>query len=209
MPFKSLLLLLLGCSGTLAAPSLTGLESHDLEFPYYQGVNSLLEPYPAAPNIYLTKTIAVTSGTNVVSATVTLSNISGDTVHKGSLQIIEGTGILAGTYAESTGVLTITGSDTAANYQSTLRAIVYRPAKEYALQDNPNEHVKRVSFQVANGDTPATSGVVTRNINLSTCETAYNDLDPGERTHSFFKKGGSNFCFCHRCDNSLEGVIIQ
>ena len=67
----------------------------------------------------------------------------------------------------ATGVLTLTGSTTAANYQTALRAVTYRNSSE-----NPSTLTRTVAFRVQDGPNPANlSNTQSRNINV----TAVND----------------------------------
>ncbi|HEX2087669.1 MAG TPA: Ig-like domain-containing protein, partial [Solirubrobacteraceae bacterium] len=73
---------------------------------------------------------------------------------------------ISGAYNDSTGVLTLTGTDTLANYQAALRSVTYEN-----VNDNPSGS-KTVSFQVDDGGAVDNlSNVPTRDINL----TAAND----------------------------------
>ncbi len=74
---------------------------------------------------------------------------------------------ITGTYNAATGVLTLTGSTTAANYQTALRAVTYRNSSE-----NPSALTRTVAFRVQDGPNPANlSNTQSRNINV----TAVND----------------------------------
>ena len=66
-------------------------------------------------------------GTNIVSATITLTNAqAGDLLASGLLPV----GITASGYDVETGVLTLTGSATLASYQTALRSIVFSTGGE-------------------------------------------------------------------------------
>ncbi|WP_180268988.1 beta strand repeat-containing protein, partial [Nostoc linckia] len=71
---------------------------------------------------------------------------------------------ISGSYNSSTGVLTLTGSSTVANYQTALRSITYSNSS-----DNPTTTPRTISFLVNDGSSNSTA--VTRNINI----TAVND----------------------------------
>nr|MDZ8003096.1 hypothetical protein [Nostoc sp. DedSLP05] len=98
---------------------------------------------------------------NLVSATVSIS--SGFVSSEDILKFTNQNGII-GNYNSSTGVLTLTGTATVANYQTALRSITYNNSSE-----NPTTTPRSISFIVNDGT--ANSTAVTRNINV----TAVND----------------------------------
>ncbi|WP_224742344.1 beta strand repeat-containing protein, partial [Cysteiniphilum sp. SYW-8] len=108
-------------------------------------------------------TIAISDvdDTNLESATITISNnyVNGEDV----LAFIN-TANITGSFNAGTGVLTLTGSDTAANYQAALRSVTYQNTS-----DNPSTLARTVSFVVNDGD--VNSSAVTSTINV----TAVND----------------------------------
>ena len=68
---------------------------------------------------------------------------------------------ITGTYSASTGVLTLTGTASLANYQAALRSV------EFSTQDTAGSPAARtVSFKVTDS-TSATSNTATRNITVS------------------------------------------
>ena len=83
--------------------------------------------------------------TNLVSATVSISNLL-DGAFESLAANTAGTSILAG-YNNGSGVLTLSGSDSTANYQAVLRTVTYLNASTA-----PNETARVVSF-VANDGT--------------------------------------------------------
>lgn len=68
---------------------------------------------------------------------------------------------ISGSYNSSTGVLTLTGSTTTANYQAALRNITYRNTDN----TSPTATTREISFIVYDWDDA--SGVVTRNIDIA------------------------------------------
>jgi Bacterial cadherin-like domain len=98
---------------------------------------------------------------NLVSATIRIT--SGFVSGQDTLAFINQNEI-TGSYDSSTGVLTLTGSSSVANYQTALRSITYTNSS-----DNPSLTSRTVSFIVNDGT--VSSEVVTRNINI----TAVND----------------------------------
>ncbi|QMS87343.1 cadherin-like domain-containing protein [Nostoc edaphicum CCNP1411] len=110
-------------------------------------------------------TISDVDSSNLSSATVSIT--SGFVSAQDILAFSEQDGIM-GNYNSSTGVLTLTGSATVANYQTALRSITYTNSS-----DNPSTTPRTVSFVVNDGT--ANSTAVTRNINI----TAVNDVPVG------------------------------
>ena len=56
---------------------------------------------------------------------------------------------ITGSYNAGTGVLTLTGTTTVANYQAALRSVTYANTS-----DNPSAPTRTISFQVNDGDAP-------------------------------------------------------
>ncbi|MEH2060844.1 MAG: cadherin-like domain-containing protein [Nostoc sp.] len=102
-------------------------------------------------------TISITSGFASTQDTLTFTNQNG----------------ITGSYNSSTGILTLTGSDTVANYQTALRTITYTNSS-----DNPTVTPRTISFLVNDGSNDSTA--VTRNINI----TAVNDAPVATATNS-------------------------
>ncbi|MBN3922907.1 cadherin-like domain-containing protein [Nostoc sp. NMS4] len=115
-------------------------------------------------------TVSDTDSPNLASATVSIT--SGFASAQDTLAFTNQNGI-TGSYNSSTGVLTLTGSSTVANYQTALRSITYNNSS-----DNPSTTPRTVSFVVNDGT--ANSTVVTRNINI----TAVNDAPVATATNS-------------------------
>ncbi|MDZ8082174.1 MAG: putative Ig domain-containing protein [Nostoc sp. DcaGUA01] len=114
--------------------------------------------------------VADTDSPNLVSATVSISSgfVSGQDI----LAFTNQNGII-GSYNSSTGVLTLTGTSTVANYQTALRSITYSNSSE-----NPTTTPRTISFLVNDGT--ANSSAATRNINI----TAVNDAPVTTGTNS-------------------------
>ncbi|MFS0517930.1 beta strand repeat-containing protein, partial [Nostoc sp. UIC 10607] len=106
-------------------------------------------------------TVSDADSPNLSSATVSIT--SGFVSTQDILAFTNQNGI-TGSYNSSTGILTLTGSSTVANYQTALRSITYTNTS-----DNPSTTPRTVSFLVNDGT--ANSTTVTRNINI----TAVND----------------------------------
>ncbi|OYE03115.1 beta strand repeat-containing protein [Nostoc sp. 'Peltigera membranacea cyanobiont' 232] len=115
-------------------------------------------------------TVSDTDSPNLASATVTIT--SGFVSAQDILTFINQNGII-GSYNNNTGVLTLTGSSSVANYQTALQSITYTNSSE-----NPNTTPRTVSFVVDDGT--ASSTALTRNINI----TAVNDAPVATATNS-------------------------
>ncbi|MEH2135616.1 beta strand repeat-containing protein [Nostoc sp.] len=115
-------------------------------------------------------TVSDTDSPNLASATVSIS--SGFVSAQDILAFTDQNGI-TGSYNSSTGVLTLTGSSSVANYQTALRSITYTNSS-----DNPDTTPRTVSFIVNDGT--ASSTALTRNINV----TAVNDVPVATGTNA-------------------------
>ncbi len=76
-----------------------------------------------------------------------------------SLNFVDQNGI-SGSYSSSTGILTLTGSASVANYQTALRSITYSNSSE-----DPDTTTRTVSFTVSDGSGSSTAA--TRNVTVS------------------------------------------
>jgi hypothetical protein len=144
-----------------------------------------IEPTPLA----YTEDDAATAVTSSLTVTDPDSNSTGATVTIGAnlaaaedvLSFTDQLGI-SGTYNAATGVLTLTGSAPAADYQTALRAVRYRNASQ-----NPSTLTRTVSFQLQDGAAPGNlSNVQSRNVTV----TAVNDV-PVADDETFSGAGGA------------------
>jgi hypothetical protein len=106
-------------------------------------------------------TISDVDSVNLANATISIT--SGFVSSQDILSFTNQNGI-TGSYNSTTGVLSLTGNTTLANYQTALRSITYSNSS-----DNPNTTTRTISFQVNDGS--LNSSLKTRNINI----TAVND----------------------------------
>ena len=106
-------------------------------------------------------TISDVDSVNLASATISIT--SGFVSSQDILSFTNQNGI-TGSYNSTTGVLSLTGNTTLANYQTALRSITYRNSS-----DNPTTTTRTISFRVNDGS--LNSSLKTRNINI----TAVND----------------------------------
>ncbi|MGH3190918.1 MAG: cadherin-like domain-containing protein, partial [Streptosporangiaceae bacterium] len=133
------------------APVLANIESSTLQ--YFAGTP------PAA--ITSTLTVSDASSTTLASATVKIT--AGLSAANDSLGFTNASGI-TGSYNSSTGVLTLTGAASVANYQAALRSVTYKNSDALTTPGN-----RTVSFQVNDGAAANNlSNVVSRTIAVAT-----------------------------------------
>ncbi|MFO1304131.1 MAG: IPTL-CTERM sorting domain-containing protein [Burkholderiales bacterium] len=131
------------------APVLANIEPAALTYPV------------SSPPVSITSTLTVTDAdsTNLVGATVQLT---AGCVPADDVLSFANTASISGTYSAATCLMTLTGSDTPANYQAALRNVQY-------ANNNPATSVtpRTASFR-ANDGSPSNnlSNIVTRNINV-------------------------------------------
>ncbi|MEQ1635602.1 MAG: DUF4347 domain-containing protein [Methylococcales bacterium] len=122
-------------------------------------------------------TLSDVDSTHMASATVSIS--SGYVNGQDTLAFTNQNGI-TGSWNASTGVLTLSGSATVANYQSALRSIAY-----FNSSSNPSLATRTLSFFVNDG--LANSSIATRNISLSAMasNSTPSNTTPGAQTTSY------------------------
>jgi hypothetical protein len=115
-------------------------------------------------------TLTVTDGddTNIESATISLTGgfVSGEDV-----LAFTNTGTITGSYNPGTGVLTLMGTDTLANYEAALESLTY----ENTNTSNPNTGARTVSWVVNDGTT--SSAAVTSTITVAAVNDAPTTTD--------------------------------
>ena len=115
------------------------------------------------PAVAVTSTLSVSDpdDTNLAGATVKIS--AGFVSGEDSLSFINQNGI-TGSFASSTGVLTLTGSASVADYQAALRSVTYSDPNG----TNPTTGTRTISFQADDGHTTSNLGnIVTRDITVN------------------------------------------
>src|SRR5205823_52761 len=137
------------------------------------------------PATVITSTLTVSDvdSANLTGATVTLS--SGYHSAEDVLSFTD-TATITGSWDSTTGVLTLSGTDTLAHYQAALRSVKYSNTS-----DNPSSATRTASFQVDDGSSVNNlSNVATRNItvtpvndapvlaNIETTALGYTENDP-------------------------------
>lgn len=142
----------------------------------------------AATAINATLTVTDIDSAMLTGATVSISAgfVSGEDV----LGFVNQSGI-TGTYDPSSGVLTLTGTASLADYQAALRSVTYRNSS-----DAPAEAARTISFQVDDG--AASSAAATTTINV----TAVNDAPTATTT------GGSTAFIEEQAAVVVDGSII-
>ncbi|QCJ85430.1 beta strand repeat-containing protein [Bradyrhizobium sp. WBAH23] len=113
--------------------------------------------------------------TNLTGATVSITGnfASGQDV----LGFTDQNGI-TGSYNASTGVLTLTGSSSVANYQAALRSVTYSNSG-----DNPSGATRTISYQVDDGQTVShASNIVTSTVTVIPVNDAPVNTVPGAQT---------------------------
>ena len=81
------------------------------------------------------------------------------------MRIFVDTANITGSWNAATGTLTLTGTDTLANYQAALRNVSFENTS-----DDPNNSTRTVSFKLNDGDTDGNT--VTRDINITAVDDA-------------------------------------
>ena len=107
-----------------------------------------------ATAITATITASDVDNTNLAGATI---QITGNYQNGQDVLSFTNTANITGSWNAATGTLTLSGSDTVANYQAALRAVKYQNTS-----DNPSGPTRTVSFKVNDGT--ADSNALTRNI---------------------------------------------
>ena len=103
-------------------------------------------------------TVADVDNTTLTGATI---SISAGYLNTEDVLAFTNTPNITGTWNATTGILTLTGTTTLANYQSAIRSITYQNTNN----NNPSTTTRTVSFQVNDG--AALSNIVVRNINVT------------------------------------------
>ena len=110
-------------------------------------------PLPYAPNAVATTTTSTLTLADVDSATLTGATVQITGYQAGDVLAFTDTPNITGVYAN--GTLTLSGSDTVANYQAALRSVTYASTSQ-------SPAARTVSFQVTDGTDP--SNIVSRTI---------------------------------------------
>ncbi|WP_345530972.1 putative Ig domain-containing protein [Viridibacterium curvum] len=112
---------------------------------------------------------------------------------------------ITGSWNATTGVLTLSGTTTVANYQTALRSITYQNTS-----DNPSTSTRTVTFTVNDG---STTGSNTRNISVSSVNDAPINSVPGsqstnEDTSLIFSSGNGNLISISDADAASSSMQV-
>jgi len=133
------------------APVLANIESSTLNY------------YAGTPPVPITSSLTVSDASSTTLASATVSITAGLASSDDSLGFTGQNGI-TGSYDASTGVLTLTGTASLADYQAALRSVTYKDANALTAAGN-----RTISFQVNDGAAASNlSNVVTRTIAVAT-----------------------------------------
>ena len=178
-----------------SAPTLANAESSALSFT--EG--------GSATAITSALTVADSDDTNIESATV---QITGNLDNSEDVLAFTTQNGITGTFTSSTGLLTLSGSATLANYQTALRSVTYQNTDT----DNPSTSQRTVTFKVNDGDSD--SNTQTRTIDV----TRVNDapvLASAETSALSFTEGGSATAITSALtvsdvdDTNIESATVQ
>ena len=131
-------------------------------------------------------TVTDADSANLVGATVAIT--SGFVGAQDTLAFVNQNGI-TGNYNSGTGVLTLTGSSSVANYQTALRSVTYQNSS-----DNPTAS-RTVTFIVNDGSstsTPATRGIAINAVNDAPVNTVPGGQGTNQNTPLTFSSGNGN-----------------
>lgn len=128
------------------APVISGAEARRLKHHHHRHHGG--EPSVVQPNL----TLSVVGSTTLTGATVTINNYHSG---KDTLAFTK-VGTITGTFDSTTGILTLTGSDTVANYQAALRSVTFDTSARHGTRD--------ISMVVSNGST--NSFVIDRKVRI-------------------------------------------
>ncbi len=122
--------------------------------PVISGLETIAVPYaPLADATAITSTLQLSDADNTTLEGATV-RISGN-YRSGDLLQFTDTGTITGSFNAATGTLTLTGTDTVANYQAALQSITY-------VSTSTDPATRTISFQVTDGT--AASLVATRQL---------------------------------------------
>jgi hypothetical protein len=148
--------------------------------------------------------LTVTDGdsANLVGATVAIT--SGFVAAQDTLAFVNQNGI-TGNYNSGTGVLTLTGSSSVANYQTALRSVTYQNSS-----DNPTAS-RTVTFIVDDGSstsTPATRGITINAVNDAPVNTVPGPQGTNQNTPLTFSSGNGNQISVADADAGTNAVQV-
>lgn len=155
---------------------LAGIESNAQIF-------KLNDPNTPAPFVSSTITVADNDSPQLKSATIQISKNYLSTEDKLTLGITNPK--ITASWNATTGVLTLTGNDTVANYQAALRSVIYSNSKSA-----PNMTTRTITFKVTD-TTDVSSNSVSREMQIRTTNVAPALLTNSSASTNFVEKGAA------------------
>ena len=153
-------------ANTNSAPSIASIESN--AFTYTEN--------DAATTITSTLTISDDDDTNIESAVIV---ITGNNANNEDILTFADTSNISGSWDQSAGTLTLSGTDTLLNYQAALQSVSYKNTSE-----NPSAASRTVSFTINDGSVD--SNTLTRDIAIA----SENDAPIATNDHPFLSFDG-------------------
>ncbi len=147
-------------------------------------------------------TVTDSDNANLTGATVaiTANFVSGEDV----LAFVNQLGI-TGSFNSGTGVLTLSGTTTVANYQTALRSVTYANSS-----DNPSTAIRTVTFTANDGITPgsATRGISVTAVNDGPVNTVPGPQSTGQNTPLTFSSGGGSLVAVADLDAGTNAIQV-
>jgi Calx-beta domain-containing protein/cadherin-like protein len=147
-------------------------------------------------------TVTDADNANLTGATVAITGnfASGEDV----LAFVNQLGI-TGSYNSGTGVLTLTGTTTVANYQTALRSVTYQNTSE-----NPSTALRTVTFTANDGITPgsATRGIQVTAVNDAPVNTVPGAQSTAQNTPLTFSSGSGSLVAVSDVDAGTNAVQV-
>lgn len=175
--------------------------------PYLNNIEGAAITYNSgdSPTV-ITSTLTISDGddTNLESATVAITNNFDNT--EDVLGFVDQNGI-TGSYSSVTGILTLTGTSSVANYQTALRSVTYQNT-----DPAPSELTRTISFTVNDGDD--NSNTRTRNVNVVKVNIAPTLTNIGASSIIYFAGNGekiitSTIDVGDLDDINIESAVVQ
>jgi hypothetical protein len=166
----------------LAAPGvpvIAGWDTDPIIYVYYWGRSEERREHPEAPPSQpVTSTAHIKQAIAVTSAQVTVASVSG-TAALGTLSYEDRPELdsITGVYNDATGVLSLTGADSAYRYTRALLRVRYTCPGGLTIWDTPYNHVQRLAVSVVSA--AGTSAVAQRDVKVTTAVRVYTDAYPG------------------------------
>ena len=162
------LLLILPYYSDAVAP-VVSVEDYALTYSYFGIGQSTLPVADHTLTISNLIELSDADSTDLKSATIAITTnfIVGD------ILISSDTDNIVSSFTAATGILTLTGTDTVANYQAAMRLIEYKAYDGYTYTDEESSHSKTMTFTVVDDDTDTESVTVTRGIFVSSAVRVY------------------------------------